>query len=202
MKINNIVFDVIPNIDSKYNKIIIPYPIIGDKIVKNGLLNYINNFITIDKNNMNSKIINDIENKINKTKKNKINLSLVIQNKQQYYKIIIMVIKFKNNIFYSKKLNNSLELDTIESRQYLGEFYEFFRLLGSTCISRLNNSEMYKVNLCLPNFKALNIKINTRLEAYINFAFIEGMILTMYSFKKYKNKDNHDNDNDIKSTNK
>ena len=195
MKINNIVFDVKPKIDEKYNKVVIPYPVFGEYLDENQLLDYISTFIKIDKTNLNVKIIQDIEDKINKSKKSKINLSIVIQNKTQYFKIIIMILKFKKQDFNPIELRKSLKKDTIESKIYLGEFYEFFRLLGSTCIVNLNKSEMYKVNICLPNFNKLKVSINNLLESYINFAFIEGLILSMYSFKKYKRKNSPTNEN-------
>ena len=49
MKINNIVFDVKPKIDEKYNKVVIPYPVFGEYLDENQLLDYISTFIKIDK---------------------------------------------------------------------------------------------------------------------------------------------------------
>lgn len=188
MKLNNIIFDLTTEIDKSYNKLIIPYIIYG-KIKDGHLLKYISSFIRIEKNNLNQKMINDIEKKINTMKKNKINLSIVIQNKEQYFKVIIMVLKLKKKNYNQKKLNVSINFKNRESSKLLGKFYEQFRLLGSTCIDNLKESEIYKSNICLPCFKDLSILINLKTECEANLAFIEGMILTMYKFNKYKSVD-------------
>lgn len=188
MKLNNIIFDLTTEIDQSYNKLIIPYIIFG-KIKDGHLLKYISSFVTIETNNLNQKMIHDIEKKINTMKKNKINLSIVIQNKEQYFKVIIMVLKLKKKNYDQKKLNVSINFKNRESSKLLGRFYEQFRLLGSTCINNLKESEIYKSNICLPCFKDLSILINLKTECEANLAFIEGMILTMYKFNKYKNLD-------------
>ena len=186
MKINNIIFDISSKIDNKHNKLVIPFILFDKHVEKNKLLNYLGNFVTIERNNMNVKIINDIEEKISNIVKPLVNLSIVIQNKVNYFKIIIMVMKFKKKEFSEKKLDLLINVNSTQSKQKLGEFYEHFRVLGSTCIMNLTKSEIYKSNICLPNFKELKIKVNLKTESRANLAFIEGMILTMYKFKKYK----------------
>ena len=199
MRLSNIIFDISSKIDPKHNTVVIPFVLFTKKVKPGKLLNYISQYLTIEKNNMNAKIIGDIETKISKTNKNTFNLSLVIQNKVNYFKLIIMVIKLDKKTFPPKSINNLLSLNKSQqiNSQKIGEFNETFRVLGSTCIQNLKKAELYKTNICLVNFKNLKHNINPRIEGDANLAFIEGMILTMYKFDKYKTKnDSNDNSND------
>ena len=181
MRLSNIIFDISSKIDPKHNTVVIPFVLFTKKVKPGKLLNYISQYLTIEKNNMNAKIIGDIETKISKTNKKTFNLSLVIQNKVNYFKLIIMVIKLDKTKFPPKSINNLLSLNKSQqiNSQKIGEFNKTFRVLGSTCIQNLKKAELYKTNICLVNFKNLKHNINPRIEGDANLAFIEGMILTM-----------------------
>ena len=201
MKISNIVFDLTTEIEPQLINVIIPYILLTKKIKNNDLLDYIFNFIKIDKSEVNLKIINDIQKKINKIKKKEINLVIVLQNKTQYFKVVLMILKVNKKELGPKKL----KLD-----QNKGEFIEKFRLLGSTCLKKLKKSHLNKSNIILPNFKKLNLEYKQNdLEGSVQLAFIEGMILTLYTFDKYKkqiksiknNANDFNNPNDLNNSN-
>ena len=59
------------------------------------LFNYINNIIKTNKNDFSKKIIKDIETRIIKNKKDIISLNMILQTRETYYELIIIVLKVK-----------------------------------------------------------------------------------------------------------
>ena len=92
MKLNNINLKFSNKVDTKINKIIIPLVIHNNKI---DLFNYINNIIKTNKNDFSKQIIKDIETRIIKDKKDIVSLNMILQTKETYYELIIIVLKVK-----------------------------------------------------------------------------------------------------------
>ena len=156
MKLNNINLKFSNKVDTKINKIIIPLVIHNNKI---DLFNYINNIIKTNKNDFSKKIIKDIETRIIKDKKDIVSLNMILQTKETYYELIIIVLKVK------PKLNNNELLDKI-------------RILGSDITSNILHNKIQKSNIYL-----------IENEDEMNNCFLEGFLMRFYKFTKYKTKE-------------
>lgn len=155
MKLNNINFKINKKIDTHINKIIIPLIIYNNKI---DLFTYINKIIKTNKNDFSKKIIKDIEKKIIKYKNNVISFNLILQTKETYYELIIIVLKVKS------KIDKNELLDKI-------------RIIGSDITSNILHNKIQKSNIYL-----------IENEDEMNICFLEGFLMRFYRFTKYKTK--------------
>lgn len=158
---------VLDSINKKINNIVIPYYINIDTNTK--LIDYLNDYINIELNSSNKNLIKEIERKIVDSN-NPISLYITLD-KTNYHLFIIPIILDKDTI---KLLSSKTISDEI------GEILDVVRICGAELVSTLDNNNILSINIGLTNhFKEI---INTRL----NDAFLEGLLLNLYTFDKYK----------------
>ena len=157
--------------------------------------------------------VKDIEKKINK---NDTDLSMYIKiNNDNYHLFILNVFLEEDEYILLKKNNNINNINHIKSnlpnkhldkkelnnKDYdlnlkIGNIIEIFRKKGSDCFFELENNDISDVNICMvSDFK-------NDVNGSLNIGFIEGLMMTSYSFDKYKTDENIKNKNKKKTKKK
>ena len=178
-------------LNSKYKTTIIPL------IEKENMLPYLKKFLNLENSKSNKKMIQDLEKQIKPT--NNLSTSLFIELKGETYHLLLSTIDFKKEEASQLKLlvkaSSKKEGTSNEKKGTFSEKYETSSTLKNekfgAILDHIRNrgAETYKecqANKLLAANVAMMSHYHDKMNGMINIAFLEGFLLAMYSFDKYK----------------
>ena len=193
-------------LNSKYKTTIIPI------IERENLLTYLKKFLNLQESKSNKKMINDLEKQLKPT--NNLSTSLFIELKGETYHLLISTIDFKeeeaSNLKSLIKASNKKDSkkDSKKDKASKESSYEFSSKIKTEDFGavldhvRNRGAETYKEcqsNKLVASNLAMISHYHDKMNGLMNIAFLEGFLLAMYSFDKYKTSKSSDKSSDKSS---
>ena len=180
-------------LNSKYKTTIIPL------IEKENMLPYLKKFLNLQDSKSNKKMIQDLEKQIKPT--SNLSTSLFIELKGETYHLLLSTIDFKKEDasqlkslvkVSGKKEGTSSKKEGTSNKKYetpnklknekFGAILDHIRNRGAETYKECQANKLLAANV------AMMSHYHNKMNGMINIAFLEGFLLAMYSFDKYKTK--------------
>ena len=173
-------------LNSKYKTTIIPL------IEKENMLPYLKKFLNLQDSKSNKKMIQDLEKQIKPT--SNLSTSLFIELKGETYHLLLSTIDFKKEeasqlkslVKVSSKKeetsNKKYETPSVLKNEKFGAVLDHIRNRGAETYKECQANKLLAANVAMVSH------YHDKMNGLINIAFLEGFLLAMYSFDKYKTK--------------
>lgn len=137
--------------------------------------------------------LNFVSNIEKKIKDKEVDLSLYIKIASDTYHIFIknILLDDEDYSFLSKRKDINLDIKKYNTSEYkndtymdnnmtMGKIIDILRIKGSNCFKDLESNKLSDINICMVS------DFTDEINGKLNNAFVEGLILSSYTFNKYK----------------
>jgi len=172
---NKINFKIESKINAKIINLVIPYFIDSSE---NSLYTYLSHYLKIKNTSNNKKLLSEIETNLKKTDTEEPNpISIYINIDGSNYHLFLVGIRVKKS--NAKGLSSKVKNGSKRNNE-LGELLDIIRSSGAEVAINLGANNVVSVNVGLITHLSLNV------NEKLNNAFLEGFLLSLYKFDKYK----------------